>query len=62
MGGWHPARKGKTSVITQAFFVLPGRQSAGTMLCIATVNATWIPNLLPEHAERLQQLLDDPDG
>ena len=22
----------------------------------------WLPNLLPDHAERLQQLLDDPEG
>ena len=31
-------------------------------ISIGLVDATWIPNLLPEHAERLQQLIDDPDG
>jgi hypothetical protein len=23
---------------------------------------TWLPRLVPEHAARLQQLIDDPDG
>lgn len=31
-------------------------------LDVGLVDATWLENLLPEHAERLQQLLDDPDG
>ncbi len=31
-------------------------------ISIGLVDATWIPKLLPEHAARLQQLLDDPDG
>ena len=31
-------------------------------ISIGLVDATWIPKLLPEHAERLQQLIDDPDG
>ena len=31
-------------------------------ISIGLVDATWIPTLLPAHAERLQQLLDDPDG
>ena len=30
-------------------------------ISIGLVDATWIPTLLPD-AERLQQLLDDPDG
>ena len=29
---------------------------------LGLVDATWLPRLLPEHADRLQQLLDDPDG
>ena len=31
-------------------------------ISIGLVDVTWIPKLLPEHAERLQQLIDDPDG
>ena len=31
-------------------------------ISIGLVDATWIAKLLPEHAERLQQLIDDPDG
>lgn len=31
-------------------------------ISIGLVDVTWIPTLLPAHAERLQQLLDDPDG
>ena len=31
-------------------------------ISIGLVDATWLPNLLPQHAERLQQLLDDPEG
>ena len=31
-------------------------------ISIGLVDATWTPKLLPEHAERLQQLIDDPDG
>ena len=31
-------------------------------ISIGLVDATWIPKLLPEHAARLQQLIDDPDG
>ena len=26
------------------------------------VDATWLPSLLPEHTQRLQQLIDDPNG
>jgi hypothetical protein len=31
-------------------------------ISIGLVDATWLSNLLPQHAERLQQLLDDPEG
>ena len=31
-------------------------------ISIGLVDRTWLQKLLPEHAERLQQLLDDPDG
>ncbi|MCA9009688.1 MAG: nucleotidyltransferase family protein [Planctomycetaceae bacterium] len=31
-------------------------------ISIGLVDRTWLRKLLPEHAERLQQLLDDPDG
>lgn len=31
-------------------------------IAIGLVDATWIPTLIPLPAERLQQLLDDPDG
>jgi len=32
------------------------------LLEVGLIDATWLPRLLPEHAARLQQLLDDPDG
>jgi hypothetical protein len=32
------------------------------LLDVGLIDATWLPSLLPEHAERLQQLIDDPDG
>jgi hypothetical protein len=32
------------------------------LLEIGLIDATWLPRLLPEHAARLQQLIDDPDG
>ena len=32
------------------------------LLDIGLIDATWLSSLLPEHAARLQQLLDDPDG
>lgn len=32
------------------------------LLDLGLIDASWLPNLLPEHAARLQQLLDDPDG
>ena len=31
-------------------------------ISIGLVDATWLTKLLPQHAERLQQLIDDPDG
>jgi len=32
------------------------------LLEIGLIDATWLPSLLPEHADRLQQLIDDPQG
>jgi len=32
------------------------------LLEIGLIDTTWLPSLLPEHADRLQQLLDDPHG
>jgi len=32
------------------------------MLSLGLVDASWLPRLVPEHAARLQQLIDDPDG
>ena len=32
------------------------------LLDIGLIDATWLSSLLPEHAARLQQLIDDPDG
>lgn len=32
------------------------------LLALGLVDRSWLPNLLPEHAARLQQLIDDPDG
>lgn len=32
------------------------------MLSIGLIDATWLPQLSPLHAERLQQLIDDPEG
>jgi hypothetical protein len=32
------------------------------LLEIGLIDASWLPRLLPEHAARLQQLIDDPDG
>jgi hypothetical protein len=29
---------------------------------LGLVDASWLPRLVPEHAARLQQLIDDPDG
>ena len=29
---------------------------------LGLVDASWLPRLVPEHAVRLQQLIDDPDG
>ena len=31
-------------------------------LSLGLVDASWLPRLVPEHAARLQQLIDDPDG
>ena len=32
------------------------------MLSLGLIDASWLPQLAPEHAARLQQLIDDPDG
>jgi len=32
------------------------------LLDIGLIDATWLPSLCPEHANRLQQLIDDPNG
>jgi len=32
------------------------------MVSLGLVDASWIPRLVPEHAARLQHLLDDPEG
>lgn len=32
------------------------------MLELGLIDRTWLPRLLPEHAARLQELIDDPDG
>ena len=32
------------------------------MLSLGLLDASWLPRLVPEHAARLQQLIDDPDG
>ena len=32
------------------------------LISLSLVDATWLDRLVPEHAARLKQLLDDPDG
>ena len=32
------------------------------LIGLGLVDATWLPRCVPEHAARLQQLLDDPEG
>ena len=32
------------------------------LIDLGLVDASWLPRCVPEHAARLQQLLDDPDG
>ena len=32
------------------------------MLEVGLIDSSWLAQLLPEHAARLQQLIDDPDG
>jgi len=32
------------------------------LISLGLVDASWVSRLVPEHAARLQQLLDDPDG
>ena len=38
------------------------REKLLDLLEIGLIDATWLASLLPEHAARLQQLIDDPDG
>ena len=32
------------------------------LVTLGLIDASWLPRLVPEHAARLQQLIDDPDG
>lgn len=32
------------------------------LLSLGLIDASWLPLLVPEHAARLQQLIDDPEG
>ena len=32
------------------------------MLSLGLIDSSWLPRLIPEHAARLQQLIDDPEG
>ena len=32
------------------------------LILLGLIDASWLPRCIPEHAARLQQLLDDPDG
>lgn len=32
------------------------------MISLGLIDTTWLDRLVPEHAARLRQLLDDPDG
>jgi len=32
------------------------------MLSVGLIDASWLPQLPPQHAERLQRLIDDPEG
>lgn len=32
------------------------------LISLGLVDASWLPRCIPEHAARLQQLLDDPEG
>ena len=32
------------------------------LISLGLVDASWLPRLVPEHATRLRQLIDDPDG
>ena len=31
-------------------------------ISLGLIDASWLPRLVPEHAVRLQQLIDDPEG
>jgi hypothetical protein len=32
------------------------------LLDVGLIDSTWLPRLLPDHAQRLKELIDDPDG
>jgi hypothetical protein len=32
------------------------------MLSVGLIDASWLSQLPPQHAERLQRLIDDPEG
>jgi hypothetical protein len=32
------------------------------LIALGLIDGAWLPRCVPEHAARLQQLLDDPDG
>jgi len=32
------------------------------MIEVGLIDASWLSQLIPQHSERLQQLIDDPDG
>ncbi len=32
------------------------------LISLGLIDTSWLPRCIPEHAARLQQLLDDPDG
>jgi hypothetical protein len=38
------------------------RMHVRDLLDVGLIDSSWLPRLLPEHAARLQQLIDDPDG
>ena len=43
-------------------FRLKDRVHLLDMIEVGLLDATWLPKLIPEHAAKLQELLDNPDG
>jgi hypothetical protein len=43
-------------------FRLKDRVHLLDMIEVGLLDATWLPKLIPEHAVKLQELLDNPDG